>query len=318
MRFILIFLTLSACTKAGTGDTAGVDPEDNVVNLLRDFPAPPEGGVQLQTPEYRIPAFSEKQFCWFTRWENGDAGINFQATYQSENGHHVVLMKTLANEDDFPDGTIFDCTEKASLPMTEMEPIIFGRGIASDSNETTLDLGEAMAVKINDGTRIVMQSHYLNPTPDEIIVSDAINLGVVAEDQVQVWAAPFAHTALDFEIPAGQTASISFDCTWEDDATVLFLGGHLHEWGTAFSLDWTSGETTERIYEITEWDPDFRDRPPVNEYADGDLTVTAGDVFTTTCTWNNTTSQDLHFPEEMCVTFGFAYESKVPLICAPQ
>ena len=71
------------------------------------------------------------------------------------------------------------------------------------------------------------------------------------------------------------------------------------------------------IYEIAQWEPEYRDRPPVNEYEDGEFTVQAGDTFTTSCTWDNTTEAPLGFPEEMCVTFGFAYESKLPLICAP-
>jgi hypothetical protein len=320
MRIALTTLMLIGCTSDGQGDPAPKDSDTEVVDLRREFPDAPEGGVQLLTPEYTIEAFSEAQFCWFTRWDGGDIGINHQATYQSDNGHHVVLLKTLADEDDFPDGTVFDCSDKDTLPMTDMEPIIFGRGIESEGtdNESVLDLGEGMAVNLDDGTRMIVQSHYVNPTPDAILVNDAINLGLIPEDQVEIWAAPFAHTVLDFEIPAGEIATIDFDCTWEDDATVLFLGGHMHDWGKAFSLDWTSGDTTERIYEVEEWNVEYRDRPPIHEYGDGDFTVAAGDVFSTSCTWDNTTDPTLGFPEEMCVTFGFAYESKLPIICAHQ
>ena len=317
MRVLATLLVMTGCTKSADEDTAAIH-ESTAVDLRREFPEPPEGGVQLRTPEYIIPAFSEKQFCWFTSWDGEDIGINHQATYQSDNGHHVVLMETLSDEDDFPTGSVFDCTAKASLPMTEMEPIIFGRGFEMNDNETVLNLGETMAVKLDAGTRMVMQSHYINPTPDEIMVADAINLGLIPQENVEVWAAPFAHTAIDFEIPAGETATVDFDCTWEDDATILFLGGHMHEWGKSFSVDWTHSETTDRIYEIENWDADFRDRPPVTEYADGDFTVSAGDSFTTSCTWENTLDRALTFPEEMCVTFGFAHESKIPLICAPE
>jgi hypothetical protein len=320
MRIALTTLMLIGCTSDGQGDPAPKDSDTEAVDLRREFPDAPEGGIQLLTPDYTIEAFSEAQFCWFTRWDGGDIGINYQATYQSDNGHHVVLLKTLADEDDFPDDAVFDCSDKDTLPMTDMEPIIFGRGIesAGTDNESTLELGEGMAVNLNEGTRMIVQSHYVNPTPDAILVKDAINLGLIPEDQVEIWAAPFAHTVLDFEIPAGEIATIEFDCTWEDDATVLFLGGHMHDWGKAFSLDWTSGDTTERIYEVEEWNVEYRDRPPIHEYGDGDFTVAAGDVFSTSCTWDNTTDHTLGFPEEMCVTFGFAYESKLPLICAPQ
>jgi len=316
---LILSLAIVACTtKPGVGpDLLGDTGQAQVLDLRTDFPAAPDGGLQLLTPDYTIPAFSERQFCWFSRYDEPDVGIQHQATHQSEYGHHVVLMKTTADEDDFPDDSVFDCTDKSTLPMTDMEPIIFGRGIDDGDGTSEITLPEGMAVEFEQDTRVVVQSHYVNPTPDDILVRDAINLGLVPTEQVEIWAAPFAHTALGFEIPAGETAQVSFDCTWGQDATVLFIGGHMHEWGAAFSLDWTHADGTERIYEIAEWEADFRDRPPVNEYENGSFTVSEGDTFTTSCSWNNTTDQALGFPEEMCVTFGFAYETKLPLICAP-
>jgi hypothetical protein len=284
--------------------------------LRGSFPDPPEGGLQLATPDYIIPAFSERAFCWFLSYTGEDVGISHQGTYQSDNGHHVVLMKTLADEDDFPDDSVFDCTDRATLPMTEMEPLIFGRGIDDGDGTSTIDLPEGMAASLRADTRLVVQSHYVNPTPEDILVRDAINLGLMPADEVQTWAAPFAHTAIEFSIAAGERGTVRFDCTWNQDATVLFLGGHMHERGAAFSLDWTHGETTESLYTVDPWLPEFRDGPPVNEYPGG-MSVAEGDVFTTSCTFDNTTDHDLEFPEEMCVTFGLAYESRVPLICAP-
>jgi len=315
---LLLSLAMMACTSApDSGSAAEEDPAANAVDLRATFPDPPEGGLVLSTPDYIIPAYSERQFCWFSRYQGPDVGIDYQATYQSENGHHVVLMKTLADEDDFPDDSAFDCSDRDTLPMTEMEPIIFGRGIDDGDGSSSIVLEDGMAVEFEQDTRVVVQSHYINPTPDDILVRDAIILGLIPTEEVEIWAAPFAHTAIDFQVPAGKEASVSFDCTWGIDATVLFVGGHMHEWGKSFSLDWTTQGTTERIYEIAQWEPEYRDRPPVNEYEDGEFTVQAGDTFTTSCTWDNTTEAPLGFPEEMCVTFGFAYESKVPLICAP-
>ncbi len=317
---LFLVLSLFGCspkTAPGTGDTAAeaaIDAED----LRGVFPEPPSNGIVMRPPDMVIPAFTEKQFCWFTRYTGPDMGIRYQATYQSPNGHHVVLMKTLAPEHEFPDDTVFDCTERDTLPMTEMEPVIFGRGIDDGDGSSSITLPDGMAVTFNSDTRLVVQSHYINPTDADILVADEIHLDFMPPEQVQTWAAPFAHTAIDFSVPAGEQATVSFDCEWGADATVLFLGGHMHEWGHAFSLDWNRTDDTQRIYDIPEWDPNYRDRPPIQEFADGDFQVSAGDSFTTTCTWDNTTNASLGFPEEMCVTFGFAYESRVPLICAPQ
>jgi hypothetical protein len=323
MNMLLLGLFFFGCSPDGApgadggSDTGGGELAE-AVDLRGVFPTPPADGIALRPPDMVVPAFSEKQFCWFTRYTGEDVGIHYQATYQSDNGHHVVLMKTLASEAEFPDDTVLDCTDRNTLPMTQMEPVIFGRGIDDGDGSSSLTLPDGMAVDFDADTRLVIQSHYVNPTPDDILVADEIHLGFTAPDEVDTWAAPFAHTSLGFEVPVGEQASVSFDCTWEADATVLFLGGHMHEWGAAFSLDWNSAAGSERIYEIPEWDPEYRDRPPINEYAEGEFNVTQGDSFTTSCTWDNNTNAVLGFPEEMCVTFGFAYESKVPLICAPQ
>jgi hypothetical protein len=317
MRWFCLFLLACAAPKDDGSTDPETDPADDAIDLRGEFPEAPAGGLALEPPDHVIPAFSERQFCWFTRYEGPDVGIHYQATYQSDHGHHVVLMRTLADEDDFPDDMVFDCTGKDTLPMTEMEPIIFGRGIDDGDGTSSLELTDGMAVDFEADTRLVIQSHYINPTPDDILVRDAIHLGFTDPEDVQTWAAPFAHTAIDFEVPAKAEETVEFDCTWGADATVLFLGGHMHEWGKSFSLDWNTAEETERIYEIEQWEPDYRDRPPINEYEDGSFQVSAGDSFTTSCTWDNTTDEPLGFPEEMCVTFGFAYESKIPLICAP-
>ena len=120
------------------------------------------------------------------------------------------------------------------------------------------------------------------------------------------------------ENPGAVAQTISIDCTFEDPVDVLFLAGHLHELGEAFSVDHSRADGSERIYEVPDWDPYYRDVPPVNEYQVGEYHVAAGDSFTTTCTWTNPTDREVGFPEEMCATYGMAYPTKVPIICTPE
>lgn len=308
---LLTLLTVTGCSDKAADTAAPFEGTD----LRQEFPAPPEGGHQWLTPEYVIPAYTEKQFCYFDTYQGEDVGINFQGNYQVPYGHHVLLLATNADEDDFPDGTILDCTDRDVLPMTEIEPIVVGATFEDNVGE--LWLPEGMATKLKSGTRIVLQSHYVNTSAEDILVQDAVNYGYVAEDTVETWAAAFAHTTLDFEIPAGASSTIAIDCAFDEDVSVLFLAGHLHELGEAFSVDHVRGDQPERIYEITDWDPYYRDVPPVNEYAVGEYPILAGESFTTTCSWTNSTDHAVTFPEEMCATYGMAYPTKVPLICTP-
>ena len=124
------FVVFSACEK--TPDDTGANDADASVDLLREFPEAPEGSLEWVTPEYEIPAFSEQQWCVFGTYEDETVGIIAQQTYQSANGHHVVLTSTTASPADYPDGTVLDCTDPASLPMTDLEPLIVVSGISVD------------------------------------------------------------------------------------------------------------------------------------------------------------------------------------------
>lgn len=122
----------------------------------------------------------------------------------------------------------------------------------------------------------------------------------------------------DLAVPPDEEHSLSFECAFEDDMKILFLGGHMHEYGTRFSLDHIKGDGSEELlYDIPEWDPYMRDAPPFDRYLEDPLAVAAGDRWRTNCTWFNTEDHELGFPSEMCVTFGMAYPARVAITCDP-
>lgn len=284
-----------------------------VVDGRVELPAPSADGLQFVSPDYEVPPFSERMLCAFDLYEGPTVGITHVDTWQNPDfGHHVVLFESNFDEDEYPPGTVVDCTESDDVTMVDMDPIHINSGV--EEGHTWLDLPDGMAIKLREGTPVVMQSHFINYTEDILVLQDAINLEVVPEAEVSTWAAAFAHTETDLDLPPGGS-TVSFDCEWREDLHVLYMLGHMHEWGTAFSVDWTHADGTERVYEIAEWDPAFRDVPPVNPYESGDFQVAAGDVFTTACTWDNTEDHHIVFPYEMCVTAGIVYPATVPVIC---
>lgn len=311
MVFGLIW-ALVACTDKGGDDTAS-----EAVDLRGDFPAPPEGGIQFLTPDMTIEPYTEKLWCFFDTYEGEDVAIVDVDTYQSQYGHHVQLLSTKNDPDEYPDGMAFDCTDRETLPMTDMDPIYIA--VPESEGRTAMHLEDGMGVELESGTRIVIQSHYLNTSAEAILVNDAINIGVTDPESVETWAAPFAHVLTDMPLPPGQATSLPVDCAFEGTYEIMYVGGHMHEWGTTYSIDHVlaDGTSTERIYEVETWDALYRDQPPMNSYAAGERTVQPGDRFVTTCNWFNDTDEELNFPEEMCATFGMLYPSKVPLICDP-
>lgn len=310
-RLIPILILLGACTAP-----AGDEPED----LRREFPAAAEGAWVLQSPEYVIPAGTEKQLCMATTYEGPDVGIRAQLNYQTRMGHHVTLFGTTASARDVPDGTSWDCTTTEALDMTSMEPILIGGTIEyqEDGVLNAFVLPDGMAAPLENGQRVILQSHYVNVADHDVLVQDESQMELVDEDDVEVWAAPLVNTITDFTIPANSSEySEVFDCAMEEEVNVLFVGGHLHEWGKSFKTELTTGGATSTIYEVQEWEPSLRDAPMYEQFEAGAFTLTVGDSLRTTCTWSNNEDHDLQFPQEMCVTFGMVYPARVPIICDP-
>ena len=137
-------------------------------------------------------------------------------------------------------------------------------------------------------------------------------------EEVETFAAPWVHTETDFVIPPGEEMSLELSCAFEEDVHLLSLLGHLHEWGTGYSVVYNREDgSSENIYDIPTWDVLFRDAPPTNLWEPGEFPVKAGESFTTTCSWHNDTDEPLTFPYEMCATVGFAYPLTVSMICEP-
>ena len=204
--------------------------------------------------------------------------------------------------------------------MASMEPILIGGTIVYDSEGVLneYELPDGFAAPLKNGQRIILQSHYLNVTEQDILVRDAAHFVLVPEAEVNTWTAAFVNTVTNFTIPANSPEyTLRFDCGFDDEYSLLFLGGHLHEWGKSFQVERTNGGDTSTIYEVPEWEPVFRDSPMYTEYARDEFNVGPDDTFTTTCTWFNGGDTDIEFPQEMCVTFGMAYPTRVPVICDP-
>ena len=160
---MMLFALTLACSVAGDDSAAaGVDAVDARLEEGTDYPAPGADDVLWYTPELVIQPGEDILYCLFGTYTGDDIGIHAFDTYQSEIGHHIVLLGTSASELDFADGEVIDCTATNSLPMADLEPLILPTGGSVGVGGTTLPDG--YAVKLRHGQRWVIQGHWLNTT----------------------------------------------------------------------------------------------------------------------------------------------------------
>jgi len=310
---MLLTPALLALSCATTDETERID-------LRHDWPDPPANGVQYRMPDLEIPPYTDAMYCLFGTYEGEDVGISTVETFQDPDyGHHVILLGTSADVAEYPDGAVVDCSTEDTLDMDDLSPLFIPAGAGDEDAELgDMALPEGMAIKYKTGARWILQSHYINPTDTPMVTSDAVNVGFIDAAEVETWVAPFVNNVMDVDLAPQQETTTVMQCTWDREVSLLFLLGHMHEWGTSFSLDWihAADGSEERIYEVEDWRVDYRDEPPVTLYETGEMTVLPGDVFRTTCTWFNDTDETMGFPAEMCTSTGLVYPQTVPLMCS--
>jgi hypothetical protein len=287
------------CGSADEGSTQTA--EDPIQDVRVAIPPADPAFIDFVSPEEIIQPGAEKLFCTHFRWDGEDIAFSDQDTLQGKYGHHAVL---LTSKEPKEPGTTEDCSEAGD--MTKYDPYSIPKA-----------LPPGYGVSLPKGKQFVLQIHYVNAGRRPIRVRDVVRLKKRPVSEVTTWTAVLATNSIDLvAIPPKSKKRIVFDCTAPVDAEILLVGGHMHEHGTSFELKHGADPASLRtIYQVPDWRAEYRDAPPVDILSGEPLKVKKGDIFRTTCEWNNPTEKEIAFPEEMCASFGYAGGIKEPITC---
>lgn len=304
---------LLAC--AGDPDVDSAGDDTGLLDLRADIVDVPEEAFLIVTPDYTIEPGAEVFYCYYGTWTEPTQGINYFEWYQSgEYGHHGMWFGTSESATDYPDGSWEDCTPVEGEPMRDVIPLVQGTA-ALGPQHGVMDLPEGTAVRVEEGQRWVMHSHYVNSGTRPILVRD-VGWGIaLAESEVDTWAAGWNVGTAWMSVSPGASETYAATCSFPSAVTLLNIAAHMHDNGVAISLDRQRDGSTERLLEIDEWLDEYTDAPPIKSLEEGAVTALEGDQFTTTCTFFNETDDTLTFPTEMCETMGLAYPLDEPWRC---
>lgn len=295
----LVALPLLAVAVAGCEDEIhGHDPA--IVDMRAVAPDVAPGGFQLRFPEKLVPVGSDIQTCFVPDKEFANDVYVVQAdAYQGDVGHHVQIYGSAVPRQP---GEFFDCSDLSV--MSSLLPLLTPNSPLKEKDNKK-QMPDNFYVRIPAGSRIVMQSHYVNYTDSVINTADVVNFETVADVTGMTEASFFVLSDNAFTVPPG-TSTVVYECDVEEDTKLLYAMGHMHEQGTSISLTREVGAAApELLYEVDAWTSDFRDDAPTNAYPPEEpLLLSAGDHLTLTCNFNNPTSEDIEWPHEMCVIFS--------------
>lgn len=298
-----LFAALSGCAP---GDDDGIP--DDAVDLRQPIPDPDPRFYDIVLPEQVIEPGEDVMWCYHVEIEESFPSPEL-LSQQGMYGHHLIPMTTKKPQ---APGSWVRCDDISD--MANIRPFMY-----------PLQLPEGHGYQVEAGTQLAVQSHYVNASEDPIVVRDVIRIEKTDENAITDWVTTVATNTTDFEIPSGEKAEITFDCTFEEDLEIVLIGGHMHETGTNFAvevLDTREGGegedgVTDPVYLVDPWVPEFRDAPPIEFMWDAPVELKKGQTLRTKCTWDNVRPNALTFPEEMCATFGYIRGSTQAIVCDP-
>jgi hypothetical protein len=248
--------------------------------------------------------------CFYTDTiTDRELNVGDAAGTQGPGGHHITIYYT----DTKRDPQYHACNDAEMVAWHQI-------GGASDGGEPVVPLPVGGAIKVPAGKQIVVQSHYINTTGKAEKVNDGITLQLLDAAKVKEYIGFWVINDDSFMVPPMASATSVSTCTFKDELKTVLLLGHMHSYGKHYTLERIDGmgNALETVYD-KEWEPQFAGHPPLLTGTLAEpITIPAGASFRQTCTWDNTTTDPILFPREMCITFGYYFPDQGSVFCDVQ
>lgn len=267
----------------------------------------PDLYFRVFTPPIVVPPGEDATFCTYLPIVT-EQTLYFRATRgrQMRGGHHIAVFYANAPSDDH---TPHVCTNE------EMSNYMFAAGAGGEGGQDT-SMPPGVALRIEPGRQIVIQSHYINTSDQPRTVMDMVDIERTTLEESPTVVDSFAIIHSDFSIPPRtQDYVLEKECRLTEPMDIYLLLGHTHENGMLFEVERIpAGATTpELLYHATDG-PLLRDNPQILTW-DTPLRFEAGDVLRMRCGWDNNTGEALEWPSEMCVALMYYGPGRGWLTC---
>ncbi len=301
----IVVLMIGMC---GCSSERAIAPDDPLL------PPAPDNGIQLVMPEMVIEPGTETMQCWYTTIPEGLDWIAAMQSFQSDGGHHVIGFTTDESYDEVPDGAVLDCIDPGAV--SRYVPLL--TPTLSEAEDDRVDLPEGLALHMRAGSRLVLQSHYINTSTETLRVRDVVNLWATENTADVQAAAPYMTQSIEHEIPSGGMHTLAYECPVASALNLHSVVGHMHEQGASMRILAGTAPTLQEIYRVDAWEDEYRDAPPMKSWPLEDpVALLAGDTLRVECTWDTGLAlSTVTFPEEMCASLFWMYPLDEPLFCA--
>ena len=307
-RFTASMMALATAGMAAVG-CGGGDPA-----ATPSLEPPPAGeGVQIVMTS-TIEAHFETERCMFYQVPAEGLYVNREQIKYSPGSHHVLVFKTPYTEvptttlrgETVDTSGVFDCGQNGATG--DWNVVGAAGGAQSADGPPGVDgLPSDTAFKIDGGTLLLVNAHYLNAGDRPLNAQIFINLYTIPAAQVTREAGifflynPFIHVG-------AQSSSVAREvCPLATDVTLVNAQSHMHARGVSYVADLldASGSKLQEIYTSRTW------QHVVSKQMEPPLTLSAGQMIDFRCNYTNNETHDINqgrtTRDEMCMFIGLYY-----------
>ncbi len=315
MRPLAFFLMLGSSMLVH----CGADPVNNPpAPPGDDLLAPPREGEGVQYKMLsRIEGGQEIERCKLFVTPPDGLFIRKDEVRFTAGSHHVLLYKTpytsipAENRRGVPvnGAEVHDCANGA-FDEWRVTGIV-GGSQSRDGDSMVGELPAGVAIKVEPGTVLLMNTHYLNASSDPVEADARVNVYTLPKEQVKTEAGVLFFYNPFIRVPANGAASAQMRCPVPQDISLVRVQSHMHRRGVSFvaNLSDGAGNVKEEIYTNQAWE-----QVPAKPFQPL-LEIKAGQTLEYRCDFANPEArnvmQGLTTKDEMCMLIG-PYFPRVP------
>lgn len=277
--------------------------------------APAAPPVTLSFPATVVAPGVEQTQCVVMRLGN-PAPLHIGAVHNvlGEASHHLIVY---AVNDTVEKTTPFPCK-----PFTDtLDPAKGAPLMVTQKRDDLLTLPSGVAYSVAANQMIRLEMHYINASAAPKTVTATTTMVPISDDDFRDEAGFLFIGNPDIKLAPKSAATLGptfFQIPHELSGVKFFaMTGHEHQLGTNVQIATAVNDTDpgKMVYDVPNWSWS----EPKTEFFETPFTVPDDGGFQFTCSWNNTTDQQVRFGEsannEMCFFWAYYYPSQGARVC---
>ena len=277
--------------------------------------APAEPAATLSFPATAVAPGQEDTKCVVMRLGNTKAlHVGAIQNALGDASHHLIVYRVIDTEEK---RTPFSCK-----PFTDtLDPEKGSPLMVTQKKDDLLTLPTGVAFSLEPYQMVRLEMHYLNASSTEKTVSATTTFTPISDDDFRDEAGFLFIGNPDIKLPPKSVTKLgpTFFEVPSDLSGVKFFAmtGHEHRLGTNVQIASVANvdDPGRMVYDVPSWTWS----EPKTEVFATPLTVPDGGGFKFTCSWNNTSDQQVTFGEsatdEMCFFWAYYYPSQGARVC---